>query len=139
VKELNNRYRVIETTKTHIDQFNKKIQKSGETTEDFASELKGLYDKAYPTRYKDTRTIDSLNWLFEGLLDQKVSFKVQFDKDPHDEAVSQTINFIETKRQLRSDKEKHIRQVRQMSTEETDETSDNSDDDTAERRNLLDK
>ena len=58
VRELNNRYRVVETTKTYIAQFNKRMQKSGETTQTYASELKGLYDLAYPNRDRETRRVD---------------------------------------------------------------------------------
>lgn len=47
IKELNNRYRVVETTKTSAAKFSRRNQNSEETAEEYAAELKRLYDKAH--------------------------------------------------------------------------------------------
>ena len=63
-KELKNRFRVIETSKTFGVQFSRRNQKIGETVEEYAAELKKLYDKAHARRDKETRREDLLRRFF---------------------------------------------------------------------------
>ena len=56
VAELNSRFRVVETKKTFGAQFSKRNQKVSESAEEYAAELKRLYDKAYSQRDSETRT-----------------------------------------------------------------------------------
>lgn len=100
VQELSNRYRVIETAKTFAGKFNRRMQKSGESAEDYAAELKRLYDKAYANRNRSIRQEDLLRRFIDGLYDEEARFNVEFHKEPDDidEAVYHVVNFIHTRR-----------------------------------------
>jgi hypothetical protein len=76
VVELNNRFRVIETRKTFATQFNKRAQKPNESAEDYAAQLKRLYDKAYANRATDTRREDLVRNFLQGLYDDRSRFHV---------------------------------------------------------------
>ena len=54
VKELNSRFRVVETEKSFAAKFSQRSQRTDETVEEFAADLKRLYAKAYKNR--DCRT-----------------------------------------------------------------------------------
>jgi hypothetical protein len=103
-KELTNRFRVVETSKTFWVQFSHRNQKCGESVEEYAAELKKLYDKAHVRRDTDTRREDLLRRFLDGLIDDKARFHVEFIKEPKDidEAVFQTVCFQETKHKLRT-------------------------------------
>lgn len=98
--ELRTRFRVIETTKTYGMQFSNRNQENGETVEEYAAELKMLYDKAHTNRDRKTRGEDLLRRFLDGLLDDKARFHVEFIKEPQDidEAVYNTVCFQETKK-----------------------------------------
>lgn len=100
VAELNSRFRVVETKKTFGAQFSKRNQKVSETTEEYAAELKRLYDKAYAKRDSETRQEDLLRRFLDGLYDDKARFQVEYVKEPKtiDEAVFYVVDFEETKR-----------------------------------------
>ena len=49
-RELGNQFMQVEVSKTYQVQFSKRNQKSTEGVEDYAVELKGLYDKGHATR-----------------------------------------------------------------------------------------
>ena len=100
VHELNNRYRVIETAKTYAGKFNRRMQKTGESVEDYAAELKMLYDKAYPNRDRNTRQEDLLRRFQDGLIDDEARFNVEFNKEPAniDEAVFYVVQYTQTRR-----------------------------------------
>lgn len=49
-EERNSRFRVVETRKTFISNFSNRQQKPGEKVEDYAADLKRLYDKAHPKK-----------------------------------------------------------------------------------------
>ena len=94
-EELANRFQKTENPKTYGALFNKKKQGISETVEDFAHELKRLYDKAYLQRDRSTRREDLLRRFFEGLNDQNAAHEVEFVKDIQDidEAVEQIIMY----------------------------------------------
>ena len=73
----------------------------GETVEEYAAELKHLYDKAHPDRDGDTRAEDLLRRFLDGLKNEQARFQVEHVKEPSniDEAVYQVVNFLEAKRQ----------------------------------------
>ena len=54
VKELNSRFRVVETQKTFAAKFSQRVQRVDETAEEYAADLKQLYAKAY--RFRDHKT-----------------------------------------------------------------------------------
>ena len=58
IKELNSKFRVVETKRTFAVQFSQRTQRQGETAEEFAAELKRLYAKAYSFRSEATRQED---------------------------------------------------------------------------------
>jgi len=103
INELNSRFRVVETRKTFATQFSARNQKPGETVEDYAAELKRLYNKAYPGRDQDTRKEDLLRRFLDGLLDERTRFHIEFVKEPDsiDQAVFEVVNFTETRRRPR--------------------------------------
>ena len=105
VAELNCRFRVVETSKTFAAKFSHRNQKSGETAEEYASELKCLYDKAHKVRDIQTRREDLVRRFLDGLRDEEVRCEVEYVKDPSDidEAVYHVVNYIQTrKRQSQS-------------------------------------
>lgn len=123
-KELNNRFRVVETSKAFWVQFSHRNQKYGETIEDYAAELKKLYDKAHVRRDTETRREDLLRRFLDGLIDDKARFHVEFIKEPNDidEAVYQVVCFQQTKQ-----KRKGIGYQNTMSVTQTDSDSDSCD------------
>ena len=116
VEELQNRFRKVETSKTFGAQFSHRIQKSNESVEEFAAELKRLYDKAYPERDISTRREDLLRKFLNGIQDERARFQVEYVKDPIniDDAVFEVVNFREMKAS-RNDGDKHgTRQTRKI-------------------------
>ena len=99
-KELNNRFRIVETTKSYKIQFSGRQQKMSESPEDYAAELKRIYDKAYPRRDRETRREDLLRKFLDGTFDDKARFHVEYVKEPNsiDEAVYEMVCFREMKK-----------------------------------------
>ena len=100
MSELNSRFRVVETKKTFGARFSKRNQKVSESAEEYAAELKRLYDKAYSQRDSETRQEDLLRRFLDGLYDDKARFQVEYVKEPKtiDEAVYYVVDFEETRR-----------------------------------------
>lgn len=100
VEELNNRFRVVETRKTFGVKFNNRVQKPNESVEDFAADLKMMYDKAHGRRDPETRREDLVRKFLDGLCDERTRFHVEFVKNPEniDQAVDEVVNFQETRR-----------------------------------------
>ena len=100
VRELKNRFRKIETSRTFGSKFSRRVQLADESIEEYAGVLKRLYDKAHPQRVKATRREDLLRKFFDGLTDEEASFQVEYIKEPIDidEAVFETVNYIEVHR-----------------------------------------
>lgn len=115
IMELTNRYRVIETPKTYAAFFSARSQKQGETIEEYAAELKCLYDKAHGYRDARTRQEDLVRRFLDGLWDVESKFEVEFNKEPRtiDEAVLHVVNFMQTKGRL-GRMEKSKRQIRKF-------------------------
>ena len=97
VKELESRFRVVETKKTYAAILSHRNQKPGECVEDYAAELKKLYSKAHPHRDSQTRQEDLLRRFFDGLSDEKARVQVEYVKDPKsiDEAVDAVVAYME--------------------------------------------
>ena len=112
-QELSNRFRVVETSKAFQAQFSHRNQKYGETVEEYAAELKMLYDKAHIHRDRETRREDLLRRFLDGLLDDKARFHVEFTKDPQniDDAVYQAVAFQETKQRRRVNDQNETRAI----------------------------
>ena len=131
VNEINFRFRVVETHKTFAARFSRRDQHSNETAEEYAAELKCLYDKAHPTRDAQTRKEDLVRRFLDGLRDDDIRCDVEYIKEPADidEAVYHAVNLIQTKRSTHgpySDRrmKKVLRSTNQNVNEEADSSSE---------------
>ncbi len=97
VYELRKRFQTFETPRMYQAQYDKRRQKSGENVHSFASELKRLYDKAYPGRPQSIRSEDLVRKFFDGLQDKKASVQVEYHKNPMsiDHAVYEVIRYMD--------------------------------------------
>ncbi|CAC5404066.1 unnamed protein product [Mytilus coruscus] len=115
IKELRNRFGVIESSRTYKLQFSRRRQFSGETPEKFASELKRLFDNSYKNRDFKTRQEDLLQMFLLGLQDYKARIHIKLNKDPQtiEEAVHEVITYSETMKNPNPDEnnKKTVRQV----------------------------
>ena len=130
VQELEYRFRKIETTRTFGSKFSNRGQRPGESVEDFAAELKSLYDKAYPNRDGVTRQEDLLRRFLDGLMDERTRVQVEFVKEPSniDQAVYDVINFLETRRKSKPEVDKRGKTVARLVRPASDDSDDESDD-----------
>ncbi len=64
VYELRKRFQTFESPRMYQSQYEKRRQKSGEDVHSFASELKRLYDKAYPGQPRSIRSEDLVSKFF---------------------------------------------------------------------------
>lgn len=98
IKELDNRFREVDTSKIYITKFNNKRQLENESIQEYAAELKRLYDKGFPTRDKITRQEDLLRQYLLGLFDEGARIHVELNKEPKtiDDAVYYTVHYQET-------------------------------------------
>ncbi|MCG7879269.1 MAG: retrotransposon gag domain-containing protein, partial [Candidatus Thiodiazotropha endolucinida] len=137
IKELNSRFRVVETKKTFAAKFSQRTQKPGETAEEFAAELKRLYAKAYSFRDENTRQEDLVRRFLDGLRDSDARFEIEYNKEPEDidEAVYHAVNFIQTKHRGSADSSsdrKFKRYARRAKQEEDGSASEESQDESEE-------
>ena len=100
VSEINVRFTPIETSRSFAAKLSRRRQRPGETVEEFAAEIKRLYDKAHKYRDRRTRQEDLVRRFLDGLIDDEMRFELEFSKEPStiDEAVYFAVNWI----QLRS-------------------------------------
>jgi hypothetical protein len=100
VKELQNRFRKVESSRTFGARFSSRGQKVNESLEEYAAELKRLYDKAHTRRDPETRQHDLLRRFLDGLQDESARFEIEYFKTPNDidEAVSLTVEYLETRK-----------------------------------------
>ena len=129
VKELNSRFRTIETQKSYAAKFSQRVQKKDETAEEYAAELKRLYSKAYKSRDNKTRQEDLVRRFLDGMKDNEARFEIEFHKEPEDidQAVYHAVNFIQTRRRSSSDHnddKKFKRYARRTSQEANTEDSE---------------
>lgn len=127
IHELSNRFRKVETVRAYKARFSNRNQKSGETVEDYAAELKRLYDKAHATRDVTVRNEDLLRRFLDGLNDDKARFHVEYVKEPADidEAVYEVVHFLETRtRQTYYEGERRSRPTRAVRSVSTLDESD---------------
>ena len=132
VKELKNRFRKVETAKTYQARFSNRDQKASESVEEYAAELKRLYDKAHGLRDRETRKEDLLRRFLDGLSNEQARFQVEYVKDPLDidEAVYEVVNFMETRKRTNASEgdrksRKQVRALKEVSSEsEIDEDYD---------------
>ena len=123
VKELNSRFRIVETKRNFAAKFSQRVQRQNETVEEYAAELKRLYAKAYHYRDAETRQEDLVRRFLDGLRDHDARFEIDYNKEPADidEAVYHAVNFIQTRRRSSySDvSEKKFKKYARRASEET--------------------
>ena len=128
IKELNSRFRVVETKRTFAAQFSQRTQRQGETAEEFAAELKRLYAKAYSFRGEATRQEDLVRRFLDGLRDSDARFEVEYNKEPVniDEAVFHVVNFVQTRRRGSAEEysDRKFKKYTRRTNVETDGSSD---------------
>ncbi|MES9879992.1 MAG: hypothetical protein ABW185_03835 [Sedimenticola sp.] len=99
VREMNSRFLMEETRKTYRIQFGRRTQRHRESVEEFASDLKRLYDRAYERRDPDIRQQSLVDKFLAGLRDQDLQFAVEWSKEPAtiEEAVRHVIHYMEAR------------------------------------------
>ena len=99
-QEMDYRFRVVETSRSYAVMFSRRNQRSGETVEEYAAELKALYDKAHPYRARSVRDEDLVRRFLDGLKDDEARFEVEYHKEPQniDDAVYCAVSYIQTKK-----------------------------------------
>ena len=98
VEELGKRFDIKETKETHVRQFYNRKFKRGDTVREFASDLKRLIRKAYPTGISRYVMEDMLlKQFFDGFNDDDLHYYVQYLKSPErlDEAVELVYEYDE--------------------------------------------
>ena len=98
VRELDLRFKCVETNKSYRALFSKRTQHFGESVENYASELKRLYDKAYPGKNPEMRRTLLLQQFMSGLWDRQAKCAVEYFKEPSsiEDAVHNVVMYIET-------------------------------------------
>ena len=71
IEKLESRFRMVETRKTYEAQFSKRNQLPGETIEEYAADLKRLYDNAHVKRNPKSRGEGLLRRFLNGLTDDQ--------------------------------------------------------------------
>ena len=87
----------METNRTFKVQFGKRTQKYDETVEEYAAELKRLYDKAYPERNSEMRRQLLLQQFLNGIRDKNAKFAVEYYKEPNsiEDAIHHVVPYLE--------------------------------------------
>lgn len=99
-RELKNRFRKVETSRTFGAKFSNRNQQVNESVEEYAAELKRLYDKAHANRDKYTRKEDLLRRFLDGIQDDTAKFQVEYVKEPVDidQAVFEVVSYLEARK-----------------------------------------
>ncbi|KAH3842278.1 hypothetical protein DPMN_115775 [Dreissena polymorpha] len=90
-------YRVLESARSFASRCSRREQQHGESIEEYAANLKMLYDKGHPHRDRRTRDEDLVRKFLDGLLDQDARFEVEFNKEPTniEDAVFYAVSFLQ--------------------------------------------
>ena len=130
VKELESRFRVVQTHRTFAAAFSHRNQKPGESPEEYAAELKKLYSKAHARRDPDTREEDLLRRFFDGLQDEKVRTQVEYVKEPKtiDEAVDAVVGYMEASKSMTTQTDRRQRSSARMVAPQEDPDEDEGED-----------
>lgn len=120
VKEMNQRYKKVETPQAFRAKWNTIRQRAGENEQDLAGFISTVYQKAYPNRDPRTREEDLLSKFLDSLADSEQRLAIEFGKNPKniEEAVGYAILYREAKRprkNLDRQNEGILRAIREMS------------------------
>ncbi|KAH3832778.1 hypothetical protein DPMN_106073 [Dreissena polymorpha] len=123
VREINNRFRIIENPRTFAAKLSQRDQKQNETAEVYAAELKRLYDRAHTRWDGATKKEDLVRRFLDGLRDEDVRWEVEYVKEPRDidEAVYHVVNYIQTRKRHQVGSNRRQRPVHRTGGTETDE------------------
>ncbi len=99
VSQLRLRFMKIETPHMFQNQLENRKQKVGESIQDFASDLKRLYSKAYPGRPQSVKNEDLVLRFMGGLLpeNREAGAQVEYHRPPRtiDHAVYEMVHYLE--------------------------------------------
>lgn len=97
VREITNRFRVIETPEVYVARFNSRDQKAGEKVEDYVAELKRLFGKGFGHCDETTRRFLLKRRFLEGIKDQEAAKQVQLNWKPQDidEAACHVVSYMD--------------------------------------------
>jgi len=125
--ELSSRFQSIETPRSYSSKFARRMQRHGEMLEEYAADLKRLYDKAHAYRDKHTRQEDLVRKFMDGLQDEDMRFELEFNKEPNtiDEAVYYAVNWVQLKGRNRR-KRHEVRRLHEDGEKEYDFDDDAS-------------
>ena len=115
IAEIESRFGTLENTRVYKTQFNNKKQAKDESIEEYAADVKRLYDWAYPNRDAKTRQEDLVSKFLQGLWDTKARQYIELHKDPStiEEAVQQVAAYLSvTSDPNNNDQKRPIRQTR---------------------------
>ena len=129
-REMEHRFRKIETESTYRIKFGKRGQKHSESAEGFAADLKRIYDKAYPKKDNKNRQEDLLRRFLEGLADQEISQMVAYVKDPKDidKAAFEVVSLVESRGKSEDKRPRRHARFVQMVDHSSEETSSEAED-----------
>lgn len=121
--EIESRFGTLENKRVYKTQFNNKRQGRNESLEEYAADIKRLYDWAHPNRDASTRQEDLISKFLQGLWDSKARQYIELHREPSsiEEAVQQVAAYMSvTSNSVPNDERRPIRQAR------TYEKGDNS-------------
>ena len=100
VRELKHRCRKIETSHSHRENVQQMPAYPCESEDDYAVELKRLYNKVHSNRVAETRRQDLLRRFVDGIVDESARFHVEYTKEPYDVdgAAFEVVNCFQTRR-----------------------------------------
>ena len=135
IEEMHGRFRVIETSRSFAAKFSRRSQRQGESIEDYAADLKRLYDRAHSYRPRAIRDEDLVRRFLDGLSEEEMRFELEFNKEPHtiDEAVYFAVNLIQIKGLNRGDRKNRYATRRAYSETEAQKWDTNGNAESGER------
>lgn len=113
IKEMKGRFDVIENVRVYKSHFSNRKQSKEKGTEEYAADLKRLYELAHPDRDVSTRQEYLLAKFLQGLWDAKIRQHVELHRDPKsiEDAVQMAVTYISMTSEENSNL-KHVRQVK---------------------------
>lgn len=115
VAEIESRFGTLENKRVYKTQFNNKRQGRSESLEEYAADIKRLYDWAHPNRDASTRQEDLISKFLQGLWDSKARQYIELHREPSsiEEAVQQVAAYMSvTSNSIPNDERRPIRQTK---------------------------
>ena len=115
VAEIESRFGITENKRIYKMQFNNKRQGKGEGLEEYAADIKRLYDWAHPNRDASTRQEDLVAKFLQGLWDSRARQYIELHRDPStiEEATQQVAAYLSITHNVDTyDDRHHVRQAK---------------------------